>query len=308
MSASAGPASAPRVAPAQVVVGTTEGLTVVGSGHELDGREVSGLAPGPHGWWAVVDGTLWHGEPGQGWEEVAGLADQPVRCVLAAGGQVLVGTAGAGLHRLEDGGLAPVVGFEQAPTRERWHTPWGGPPDTRSLASADGAWYVNVHVGGILRSHDGGATWQPTIDLHTDVHQVEVSDGEVLAATGVEGLAVSRDRGATWTTHTHGLHASYARAVATADGTVLLSASTGPGGGRGALYRRPLAGDEPFVRCDAGPGWFSGNIDTHCLAATHATVAFGTATGDVFVSEDGGVRWQPAAAGLARVRCVAVTV
>lgn len=288
-----------------VVIGTADGL-VVGGDRELAGREVSGLAPGPV-WWAVVDRALWRGAPGHGWEEVARSENQPVRCVLVAGGQVLVGTGGAGLHRLEGDRLAPLVGFEQAPTRERWHTPWGGPPDTRSLASADGDWYVNVHVGGILRSEDGGATWQPTIDLHTDVHQVVVSDGVVLAATGVEGLAVSRDRGGTWTTHTDGLHAPYARAVAVADGTVLLSASTGPGGGRATLYRRPLAGDEPFVRCDAGPGWFSGNIDTHCLAAARTTVVFGTATGEVFVSEDRGVRWQPAATGLAPVRCVALT-
>jgi hypothetical protein len=31
--------------------------------------------------------------------------------------------------------------------------------------------YVGVHVGGIIRSDDGGETWTDTIDLHVDVHR-----------------------------------------------------------------------------------------------------------------------------------------
>ena len=32
-------------------------------------------------------------------------------------------------------------------------------------AGAEGELYVNVHVGGILRSDDDGASWRPTIDI-----------------------------------------------------------------------------------------------------------------------------------------------
>ena len=54
--------------------------------------------------------------------------------------------------------------------RDRWYTPWGGPPDTRSMTSADGKVYANVHVGGVVRSADAGRTWQPTaLDIDADV-------------------------------------------------------------------------------------------------------------------------------------------
>ena len=52
-------------------------------------------------------------------------------------------------------------------------TPWGGHPAVRTIAAgAEGELYVNVHVGGILRSDDDGASWRPTIDIRSDVHEV----------------------------------------------------------------------------------------------------------------------------------------
>jgi hypothetical protein len=57
-----------------------------------------------------------------------------------------------------------------------------------------------VHVGGIPRSTDGGATWQPTIDIDNDVHEVRAHPRRpdiVMAATAI-GLCTSRDRGLTW--------------------------------------------------------------------------------------------------------------
>lgn len=50
-----------------------------------------------------------------------------------------------------------IDSFEQAEGREEWYTPWGGLPDVRSLAvGTAGERYVNVHVSGILRSHEQG--------------------------------------------------------------------------------------------------------------------------------------------------------
>jgi len=60
---------------------------------------------------------------------------------------------------------------------------------------------ANVHVGGIPRSVDGGVTWQPTIDIDSDVHEVRAHPkrrGTVVAAAAV-GLCTSSDGGATWT-------------------------------------------------------------------------------------------------------------
>lgn len=167
--------------------------------------------------------------------------------------------------------------------------------------------YVNVHVGGILRSKDHGGSWHPTIDVDADVHRVLAAPGRVLAACA-RGLAVSEDGGDTWTTRTDGLHATYCRGVARSGSTVLVSASDGPRGGRAALYRGAVAGG-PFERCVQGlPEWFSGNVDSPCLDAAPdaGLAAFGTADGRVFASTDEGVTWSDVAGGLPAPHCVLV--
>jgi hypothetical protein len=217
---------------------------------------------------------------------------------------VLVGTAEAGLERLDGDHLTPLEGFGKVPGRDGWYTPWGAPPDTRSLAvGEDGTIYANVHVGGIPRSRDRGATWEPTIDVDDDVHQVLVEAGLVLAATAF-GLAVSDDHGATWHWRTEGLHATYARAVAVTGDSVLVSVSQGPGGGEAAVYRGPLGRDGSLARCQAGlPEWFSGNVNTRCLVAGGGSVAAAD-QGAVYHAADGGASWRVLADGLPPVRCL----
>ena len=173
-------------------------------------------------------------------------------------------------------------------------------------AGAEGELYVNVHVGGILRSDDDGASWRPTIDIRSDVHEVLAVPGRpglVLAATGV-GTATSEDGGASWSFAHDGLAGRYCRAVALAGDTVLLSASNGPRGGDAAVYRRPLGADGPFQRCTDG---FERNIDTGCLAADGELAAFGTEDGRVFVSRDAGASWKLEASGLPAVQALVVT-
>jgi len=159
--------------------------------------------------------------------------------------------------------------------------------------------------GGIARSADEGATWEPTIDIDADVHRVWAVDGRVFAACG-RGLAVSEDRGGSWAMRTEGLHAVYCRGVALSGDTVLVSASTGPRGGRSGLYRAAAHGG-PFERCRSGlPEWFEGNIDSACLDALpdEGVAAFGTEDGGVFASTDEGATWAAVATSLCPVRCV----
>ena len=134
-----------------------------------------------------------------------------------------------------------------------------------------------MHVGGILHTEDRGNSWNPTIDIDADVHQVATTEELVLAACA-GGLAISADRGATWTMRSEGLDAPYSRAVAVCGDAVLVSASNGPRGGRAAVYRGALGGGS-FERCTAGlPEWFDDNIDTYCLDALNdgSFAAFGT--------------------------------
>ena len=217
-----------------------------------------------------------------------------------------VGTAEAHLLRV-DGEPRVVEAFDAAEDRDRWYTPWGGPPDVRSISvTPAGTVLVNVHVGGIVRSDDDGASWRPTIDVDDDVHQVLGLEGGAAVAACAYGLATSDDDGVSWQLHDDGLHATYARAVAVSGDTVLLSASTGPGSRQAAVYRRPLPGDGPFERCRSGlPEWLEGNVDTSWLAGgPDGTAAFATRSGEVYVSTDEGATWEQAAAGLPAVRCV----
>jgi len=299
-----------------LIVGTEAGL------HELDassgaigihlaGHAVGCIAPEGSGWWVLTDGEdLWRSDRRGAWDRAATSSGQRLNCLSSTSAGLLVGAEEASLLRLEEGKLQPVDAFGDVPGRDGWYTPWGGPPDVRSISEDPGrAIFVNVHVGGVVRSTDAGRTFHPTIDIDTDVHQVLAPAGRPgleLAATGADGVAVSSDGGETWSFVTEGLHASYSRAVAVGGTTLLASASTGPRGGRAAVYRRSLTGDGPFVKCVEGlPEWFSQNIDTFCLAASGSLAAFGTEEGSVYISEDEGQSWRRLAKDLPAVRCLA---
>ena len=264
------------------------------------GRAVTAVAPSRGQVWAILGGSeVWHSADLRDWTHVADLQGHRGTCITAVDDDVFVGSSEAHLFRVEGGRLEAVSGFDRAEGRSAWYTPWGGPPDTRSIANWDETTYVNVHVGGILRTEDRGRTWTPTIEIDADVHHVTTAEGSVLAACA-RGLAISTDRGLTWTLRRDGLEAPYSRAVAICGDAVLLSASRGPRGGGAAVYRGGLSTDA-LERCRAGlPEWFDDNIDTYCLDAVPdgSFTAFGTADGRLFGSHDGGGTWAELAAGL----------
>ena len=274
------------------------------------GREVTALARGRALTWALVGGrALWLQEGTGAWREVAAVEGPVATCLAADAHGLLVGTDQARLLRLEDDTLVPIESFERVEGREAWYTPWGDPAAVRSIAVAtDGTLHVNVHVGGVARSRDGDRTWTPTVDVEADVHQVlaHPTRPDVVLAAAYEGFGVSRDGGDTWAFVTDGMHAHYARAVALSGDTVLVSASTGPGGRRAGLYRRPLDGDAAFERCAEGLPWFQDNIDTACLQASGPVVVFGTEDGRIFRSSDHGRSWTLVTKGLPPVRCLAL--
>ena len=142
-------------------------------------------------------------------------------------------------------------------------------------------------------------TWNPTIDIDADVHQVAITQELVLAACA-GGLATSADRGSTWTMRSDGLDAPYSRAVAVCGDSVLVSASTGPG----ADGPRSIEAASAAVRSNGArtglPAWFADNIDTYCLDALNdgSFAAFGTGDGHLFGSADVGSTWSELASGL----------
>jgi hypothetical protein len=258
----------------------------------------------------AADGTLWNvDEDGAAeFEQLPPTKGAPT-CVLVNGSDVWAGTAGAHLLLVREGELTPVPSFDAVEGREKWSTPWGGPPDVRSLdVDEDDVLFASVHVGGIVRSLDAGETWLPCGEIDWDVHQVlTVPDyAQTVVAACAVGMALSTDTGESWEVESRGLHATYCRAVAIAGDHVVLAVSEGPNGGESALYRRALE-DSVFDRCRLGlPEWFLGNVDTHCLAAWDEQIVAAAPGGSLFVSNDIGLRWHELATGLPEPRAVVI--
>jgi hypothetical protein len=258
------------------------------------------------GRWAVLDReavTTPAGEPNVTFPELS------PQCVAArSDGGALVGTAEARVFDVAvDGTVEPLASFDAIPTRDEWYTPWGGPPDTRSLAvTPAGDALVNVHVGGIWLNPAGSDKWDPVVEVDADVHQVVAGpDGRTVVAAAAVGCGVSRDGGRTWRWDDDGLHGSYCRAAAVAGDVVLVSASTGPFSTSGALYRRALDADGPFQRCIGGlPESFPFNLDTFWVDARGADAVLGTGDGRVYVSSDAGASWDLRADDLDEIRAV----
>ncbi len=226
------------------------------------------------------------------------------------GTTVYAGTADARVLRLTDAGdVTPVTAFDTVPGRDHWHAV-GVPLQVRSMAATcDGsALLVNVHVGGIPRSVDGGSTWHPTIEVDDDVHQVlaHPSRPEIVVAAASAGLCRSTDGGATWTSTTDGMQLTYARGVAIIGDDVVVSVSDGPRATRSALYHAGVdGGDVERVRGGL-PDLLGGNIDTRCIASDGSRVALVDGNGDAWSSSEGLEGWQPIASGLRGVTAVAV--
>lgn len=297
--------------PAGIYVGTDDGLYVLGAERRLHlpGRRLRTLAADDAAIWALVgESEIFSAGAAGIWRHVTRLRNVRMTCVHPAPSGVLIGTHGADLYLLRDRRVEQVEGFSYVEARDKWHTPWGEPPSVRSIGvDGDGTLFVNVHVGGIPRSTDDGLSWEPTLDIDEDAHQVLAlpGDGPVLAATA-RGLATSWDRGTSWNHRALGLNGSYCRAVAVCDDTVLLSASQGPDGRGAAVYRGGVEGVR-FERCGKGlPDELPGNVDTHCLSGSGATAAFGTQAGTVYATHDAGRTWELVADELPAIRCVLV--
>jgi hypothetical protein len=303
---------------ARILVGAADGLHVFEDGRPVDVQRigwepespsaVTALAREGAEVWVVLDRhQIWR-TSADDWSHVVSQLNLEVECLADTVAGVIGGTSQAHLFRVvpPPTPLETVTGFDEVVGRDGWYTPWGGPPATRSISEDDDAVYVNVHVGGIVRSRDEGRSWEPTIDIDADVHKVWAGQPGVFAACAL-GLAVSRDGGETWSIDDEDLHSTYCRGVTVCGETVLVSASNGPRGGRAAVYRRAAGGDGPLERCRTGlPEWFDGNIDSAWLDATLELAAFGTSDGRVFASADEGSTWDEVAADLPSIGAVLV--
>jgi hypothetical protein len=135
--------------------------------------------------------------------QVCALAGAPGRTQTA-----YAGTTPPHLYRSEDGGRSwrelPV--FARAPGSEKWVYPAApGYPNIRWVLAGPAypeVLTVGVEIGGLIRSEDGGRTWQDrTGDMNRDIHCVAAhpSAPDVLYTSTPHGPYRSDDGGHSWT-------------------------------------------------------------------------------------------------------------
>jgi hypothetical protein len=226
--------------------------------------------------------------------------------VSAADGAVYAGTEPSALYRSDDGGESwrELRGLRELPSRPTWsfpprpwtsHVRWIAPnPHEAGLLLA------GIELGGLMRSTDGGETWEDhRPGAQRDVHSLAWHprvEGRAYQAGG-GGAAWSTDGGETWHAADEGRDRHYAWSVAVDPGDPELwyvSASTGPFAAHGG-------GDpQAYVYRRHGEGWerLGGGLPEplpampYALVATGERLVAGLADGQLFESGDRGETWR----------------
>jgi hypothetical protein len=295
--------------PSVIVATWSDGVFVVGAEtrHEVAGAAVRGLiADRRGGALAIVNGAELRRRGADGTWQTLAHSSVGLACCLVLPEAILVGTDDARVLRLTDEGeFEAIPAFDRVPGRDTWYAGTAvvdgkvvGPPlGVRSMCATcdDRTVLVNVHVGGICRTTDGGRSWHPTIEVDADVHEVcaHAWRPQWLAAAAAVGLCLSTDGGATWSKEHDGLHAPHCSGVAFSGDDVLVSASTDPFAAEGAVYRRPVAAPGALRPFEAGlPRWLHGAPDTACIATRDEHIAVVDRGGCLYRSSDRGQSWS----------------
>ncbi len=273
----------------------------------------------------TFDQGLWSSDnAGESWQRVgAGIEPRAVTAVVVSStervgdyGVVYAGTEPTALYRSDDGGdtWRELGALRQTPSAPTWGLP--DRPDTSHVRwitpdpLAPGRLFVAIEAGALLRSLDGGQTWedrQPSgpYDTHTLVmhrlapNRLYSAAGDGFSIPG-HGFFASEDGGQTWHRPDAGLQHHYLWSVAAdpADSeTLVISAAYGPEqahnprSAESALYRR--SGNGPWQRVQDGFPEPRGLLIT--VLATHEAepgVFYAANNKGVFRSVDAGSHWE----------------
>ncbi|MGB9964844.1 WD40/YVTN/BNR-like repeat-containing protein [Halobacterium hubeiense] len=239
------------------------------------------------------------GDPTE-WTRVADVGD--VTAVASADSGVWAGTEPSAVYRAPDGEtFAECGGLTDLPSSGDWafpprpsthHVRWVEPTPERL--------YVAVEAGALVRSPDGGETWQDRVpsgpyDTHSMATHGERPDLAYSAAG--DGFYVTEDGGDSWRTEESGLDRTYCWSVVCDPGDperVLVAAANGPrsahdaGTASSAVYRRD-GRDADWERCEDLPG--PDGLLAASLAVTGAGDAVAATNRGLFRTDDWGASW-----------------
>ena len=275
---------------------------------------------------AHADGGLWVSDDGEGasWRQLTNGLDRPHMYGLAARHiadqvTIFVGTEPAALYRSEDFGetWTELTSLRKVPGTEKWTFP--PPPHLPHVKSIvfhperERTFYALVEQGALLQTDDDGKTWaeldgyaeENDITYH-DVHRMVISRNDprlIYLATG-EGLYSSSDGGGAWE---HLMpragrigYPDFLFLDPRDDGTLFL------GGARNdpskwfsepmadSIIARSTDGGRSWLELDQGmPSPVAPAFEAMCLHQWDSgmMLAVGTATGEIYVSEDDGASW-----------------
>jgi photosystem II stability/assembly factor-like uncharacterized protein len=331
----------------EVLIGTREGVMIIGRTdggtgwslvhHALPEHHISSIIEEP------ASGLLFAGAFGDGsvhasadagrtWElRDNGLTLKDVYTVAAGrvNGTVRVfaGVEPASLFYSDDLGLnwAELPNLRSVPSVDDWYFP--GPPHIGHLKqlSVDPAdpktLYASIEVGALLKSTDGGQTWQELFTGDKDTHRTVLHPAKpdrvfcVCGGGGSSpnpGVFLSEDRGESWeqltgTDHPIGDYPDLLVAHPQDPDLLFISAAHhSPGDWRTSHY----AGSRISRSADGGRTWdiISGGLPDRLQASIEAMIleAYGdsfslfaaTTSGDVWNSDDGGENWSMIVDGL----------
>ena len=334
-------------APKRLLVGSMDGVIELleaqsqwsASRRFLIGRHVSALLAvgetiiaGTHG-----DGLHASFDGGRTWSlRSAGFDSRNIftLAVVRAGGSdtLYAGTEPAYLYRSVDGGRSweELPALRSFPTRERWNFP--APPHVAHVkhVTADprnpSILYVSIEQGALLKSWDGGASFQELhfqgegYALNKDAHRIVFSPGDPdeIYLDGGDGIARSKDAGLTWERiATPRMRVGYPDQLFISpdseDTLFVVGGGTPPN-----IWRQTGDAQSTIVRSrDRGRSWqqldgglpphLRGNLEAASLVRWHGGFGLfaGSTDGEVFYSGDRGETWRMIAAGLPPVsKCI----
>lgn len=248
------------------------------------------------------------------------LGDSVTALAAAADGTLLAGTIPAGAWISKDVGDSwrDLPALARAPGSEDWTAPWGTPllstlaPHPKDAKTI----YAGVEVGGIYRTRDSGKKWFDLSIPGADVHSIQISPAKhdrVYVTTGT-GPFTSDDGGFTWKAIGAANRRRYSMGVAAhpaeTDRVVISAAAGPPPAWKGKLGARC----DVYLSTDGGKRFrtvvkdLKGGVQRKALVINPkvpSEVAFGTSSGELWYSNDGGESFDRETTRLGDIQAIA---